>query len=283
MKLAALGVVTALIGIVLGIPGLIGIGAFWMLLGPVMRMHGQRIKDLQASTPAEPTADTTAETTAETGSAERPPTIDARTFTLGTVLWLLLGIPSLAVGVLQLGISGEHENWRWLPIVVGGLALGIGVISAAMYLAGASLQAVADLGPELQIPATLWIRSVRETGTFINERPRLEFELRVEPDSETELAPYDVTKKATVPFTAMASLRVGDGFRAVVAGPDDPTAMEIRWDEPVPGTAAAGAHGEPARVPDVSARLEELDALHRADQITLEEYEAQRARILGSI
>lgn len=282
MKLAALGVVTALIGIVLGIPGLIGIGAFWMLLGPVMRMYGQRIKDLQARTTAETTAETTVETPVETGSA-KPPAIDARTFTTGTMLWLLLGIPSLAVGILQLGISGEHENWRWLPIVVGGLALGIGVISAALYLAGASLQAVAELAPETQIPATLWIKSVTETGTFINERPRLEFELRVEPDSATELAPYDVTKKATVPFTAMASLRVGDGFRALVAGPDDPTAMEIRWDEPVSGTAAAGAQGEPARVPDLSARLEELDRLHRADQITLEEYEAQRARILGSI
>lgn len=291
MKLAALGVVTALLGIVLGIPGLIGIGAFWMLLGPVMRMYGNRIEDLQASNAAvataQPTAETTAEPTAEASAeavpAKQRPTIDAGTFTVGTLLWLLLGIPSLAVGILRLGISAEDENWRWLPIVVGGLALGIGVIGAVMYLAGASLQAVAELVPEPQIPATLWIRSVRETGTYINERPRLEFELRVEPDGATELAPYDVTKKATVPFTAMASLRVGDGFRALVAGPDDPTAMEIRWDEPVSGTPGTGAQGEPARVPDVSARLEELDALHRADQITLEEYEAQRARILGSI
>ncbi|WP_322938554.1 SHOCT domain-containing protein [Nocardioides bizhenqiangii] len=283
MKLAALGVITALIGIVLGAPGLIGIGAFWMLLGPLMRMYGQRIKDLQASTQAEATSEAAAGTTAEEGSAQRRPSIDGRTFAVGTMLWLLLGIPSLAVGILLLGIGGEDENWRWLPIVVGGLALGIGVISAAMYLAGASLQAVAELAPETEVPATLWVKSVRETGTFINERPRLEFELRVEPDGATELPPYDVTKKATVPFTAMGSLRVGDGFRALVAGPDNPTAMEIRWDEPVAGTTTAAAHGEPARVPDVSARLEELDALHRADQITADEYEAQRARILGSI
>ncbi|MDZ5622289.1 hypothetical protein SFC88_15715 [Nocardioides sp. HM23] len=283
MKLAALGVITALIGIVLGAPGLIGIGAFWMLLGPLMRMYGQRIKDLQASTQAEATSEAAAGTTAEEGSAQRRPSIDGRTFAVGTMLWLLLGIPSLAVGILLLGIGGEDENWRWLPIVVGGLALGIGVISAAMYLAGASLQAVAELAPETEVPATLWVKSVRETGTFINERPRLEFELRVEPDGATELPPYDVTKKATVPFTAMGSLRVGDGFRALVAGPDNPTAMEIRWDEPVAGTTTAAAHGEPARVPDVSARLEELDALHRADQITAEEYEAQRVRILGSI
>jgi len=275
MKLAAVGVVTALVGIVLGIPGLIGIGAFWALLGPLMRQYGQRIKEVQGGAPA---ADP-----AGTGSTEQPPTISGRTFATGTMLWLLLGVPSLAVGILQIGISGDDENWRWLPVVVGGLALGVGVIGAVMYLAGASLQAVAEVGPEPKIPATLRIKSVRETGTFINERPRLELELRVEPDAATELAPYDVTKKATVPFTAMASLRVGDGFRALVAGPDDPTAMEIRWDEPVAAAAAAGRDAAHDRVPDVSARLEELDALHRADLITLEEYEAQRARILGSL
>ena len=264
MKLAVLGGVTALLGLALGIPGLIAIGAYWVVLGPLMRLHGQRLKDLQA---AAPTAGST-----RTGTAEPAPALDGRTFAIGTLLWMLLGIPSLAVGVLDLGIGAEDESWRWLPIVVGGLSLGVGGISAILYLTGSAVLAVAGASTTPQAPATIRIRAVRETGTFINERPRLDFDLLVEPDPATGLTTYEVTKKATVPFTAIGSLRVGDGFKALVAGPEDPTSMEIRWDEPVPAVAS-----------DVSSRLEELDRLHREDRITLEEYELQRSRILGSL
>ncbi len=276
MKLAALGLVTAVIGVALAVPGLIWIGAFWVAIGPLMRMHGQKIKDLQATTPEDGSA--------AAGTAERRPTMDGRTFAVGTLLWLLLGIPSLAVGVLELGISVEHGNWRWLPIAVGGLALGIGGISAVLYLAGGAVLAVAERGPKSEIPATIWIRAVRETGTFINERPRLEFELLVEPEAATGVTKYEVTKKATVPFTALSALRVGDGFKALVAGPENPRSMEIRWDEPVSaGTQARADHADAARPPGVSSRLEELDRLHRDAEITDEEYQAQRERILGSL
>lgn len=275
MKLAALGLVTAVIGVALDIPGLLGIGAFWVAVGPLMRMHGQRIKKLQdAAAPHEGAV--------QPRPAKGAPAMDGRTFAIGTLLWLLLGIPSMAVGVLQIGIPSEDEAWRWLPIAIGGLALGIGVLGAVLYLAGGAMLAVAEAGPETEIPATIWIRSVRETGTYINERPRLEFELRVEPETTTEIASYDVTKKATVPFTAMGSLRVGDGFKAHVAGPDKPTAMDIHWDQPVAATSAASAGGADESG-DISSRLEELDRLRRTEVITDEEYRTQRERILGSL
>lgn len=215
MKLAVLGVVAGVIGLALGVPGLIGVGASWVLLGPVMRLHGKRLKSLQTSPP--------------TG----PPTIDGRTFAFGTLLWALLGVPSLLVGILEIGIDGEHAAWRWLPIAVGGLALGIGGIAAVLYLLGGAALAVAQRGPTPSVPATLWIRSVRETGTFVNERPRLEFAFQVAPDASTGVAAYQTTKKATVPFTALGGVRVDDGFRALVAGPEHPTSMEIHWDQPV--------------------------------------------------
>lgn len=267
MKLASLGVVTALIGVFLGIPGLIGVGALWVVVGLfVWRFMQPRMKDRRKPAP-EPGAATQA-----AGAA--PPAVDAVTFTVGTVTYMVLGIPSLLVGALLVGIPAEHENWRWLPIAIGALAVGIGVLSGLLYLTGSAIGAVAG-EDEATVPATLWIRAVRETGTYINERPRLEFELRVEPDAATEVAPYDVTKKATVPFTAMGSLRVGDGFRAKVAGPEHPTTMDIDWDAPVSGTTADAG--------DVSERLARLEELRRLDQITVEEYEAQRERILGSI
>jgi hypothetical protein len=68
---------------------------------------------------------------------------------------------------------------------------------------------------------------------------------------------------------------VGDGFRAKVAGPDKPTAMEIDWASPVSG---GGSSSE-----DLSARLDELERLHRDARITDAEYQAQRERILGSL
>ncbi|PWN03224.1 hypothetical protein DJ010_08885 [Nocardioides silvaticus] len=269
MKLASLGVVTALIGVFLGIPGLIGVGALWVVVGLVVwRFVQPRIKAREQAA-AEPGPD-------GKPAAPKTPWVGAGSFVVGTAIYMVLGIPSLLVGALLIGIPDEHENWRWLPLVIGVIAVGIGVLSGVLYLTGSALSAAA--GPAPTVPATIRIRSVRETGTYINERPRLEFELRVEPDAETEAAPYDVTKKATVPFTAIGSLRVGDGFRALVAGPEDPTSMEIDWDTPVPGTAAA-----PTGAGDVTARLAQLEELRRLDQITVEEYEAQRERILGTL
>lgn len=204
MKLAALGVVAVGIGVALSIPGLVWIGAFWVGMGFLVRTHGLNKKQV---------------------------VLDRRTFTIGTLLFLALGVPSLLVGILELGISADDTNWRWLPIAVGGYALFVGVVGGVLYLAGSAIEA--SSGPPPTVPATLWIESVKETGSYINERPRLEFDFRVEPDAATGVAAYRVMKKATVPFTAMGSLKVGDGFHALVAGPDNPTSMDISWDKPV--------------------------------------------------
>jgi hypothetical protein len=262
MKLAALGVVTIAIGIALSLPGLVGIGAFWVVMGLVAREYRNRLQERTPATdPAVPP-----------GARGRLP-VDGKSFAVGTALWLAIGVPSVAVGAFGIGIGSAHDGWRWLPIVVGGLALAIGVIGGLMYGLGSAVLAT-DAGVHADKPATVWIRKVTETGTYVNERPRLEFELHVEPDPGTGLAAYDTTKKATVPYTAMGSLKVGDGFRAEVVGPDKPTAMDIDWASPVTGGGSAE---------DLSARLDELERLHRDAKITDEEYRAQRQRILGSL
>ena len=217
MKLAILGGVTAAIGLWLDVHGLMGIGAYWVLVGPVMRRHAQQLQAAQRA------------------SEDQTPPMDGRTFAVGTALWMLLGVPSLLVGALQLGIDADHANWRWLPLAVGALALGVGGVAAVLYLLGSAATAAVERMGTPELPATVWIRAVRETGTYINERPRMEFEFRVEPDAETGLPPYDVTKKATVPFTALSGIRVGDGFKASVAGVEHPTTMEIHWDQSVRG------------------------------------------------
>lgn len=259
MKLAALGLVTAGLGIVYSAPGLIGVGAFWIVMGLVARQHGLRLKEIQEQTPQ-----------------GAKPVIDRRTFAIGTAIWFGLGIPSLLVGLLELGIPSEDEAWKWLPIVIGGLALGIGALSGLMYVAGSAV--VAATGETPTIPAAIRIRSVKETGMYVNEKPRLEFELTVEPDAGSGVAAYDVVKKATVPYTAMGSIRPGDGFTALVAGPDDPTSMEIYWDQPVLGAQSPTNTGE-----DVSDRLDELEQLKAEGKVTEEEYQTLRQRILDSL
>jgi hypothetical protein len=266
MKLAALGVATAGVGAALGIPGLLGIGLFWVLAGLVARAYKQRFEEAKQGAAA----------TAPDAQAGRTPTVDGRTFAAGTLLWLVIGIPSLAVGLFTIGIGADHEAWRWLPIAVGAFALVIGVLGAVLYGAGSAVQAVSGVPDK---PATVWIRTVRETGAFVNERPRLEFVFQVEPEASTGLTPYQVTKKATVPFTAVGSLQIGTGFKALVVGPDKPTSMEIHWESPV-GTKTP-SQADPAA--DVSARLDDLEQLRRDAKISDDEYAAQRQRILGSI
>ena len=214
MKLGALGLVTVAIGVALSATGLVGVGAFWVVMGVLVRSLAPRliIKPEQGQVP------------------------DGRKLWLGVLLLLAVGIPSLVVGILELVIDEADAAWRWLPIAVGVVSTGFAVLSGLMYAAGAGLSAATGATGGA-IPATVWIRTMKETGQFINERPRIEFVLRVQPDEGTGITEYEATKRATVPFTAMAYLRVGDGFRAYVTGPEDPEAMTIDWDSPVSSSA----------------------------------------------
>lgn len=211
MKLAILGGLTLAIGVAQGIDGLTWIGGFWVVMGLPAWLHGQRLKSARAGELA----------------------VDARMFYAGTALLLGIGVPSLVVGMGRIGFE-DGTAWRWLPLVVGIFTVGIAVLGAVLFSTGRAIGA-ADSGAKATVPATIWIRAMRETGTRINDRPRIELDLRVEPEAETGAAAYEVTKGAVVPFTALGSLRIGHGFRALVVGPDDPEAMQIAWDQPVAG------------------------------------------------
>ena len=120
------------------------------------------------------------------------------------------------------------------------------------------------------MPARIVVVSSKQTGTYINEMPRVEFVLDVTPQGA---ARYQVTKRATVPFTALGAIQPGDGFEALVVGPQDPTNMEIDWSSPIP-SAQAGS---------LSDRLRELDDLRTQGLITDAEHATQRQRILDSL
>lgn len=188
---------------------------------------------------------------------------------LGVLILLAIGLPSFALGIFEIGFPEADRAWRFVPIAIGGLVTALAVVSGGLVAIGSGLMATAEAIGVPDRPATITIRSVRETGTYVNERPRLELELTVEPDG---LPSYEVTKRATVPHTALGSIRPGAGFRALVL-PAKPTVMQIDWESPIPASGGGGA----------SERIAELEELHRTGAITAEELERHRRRILDSI
>jgi hypothetical protein len=209
-----LGPCTLVLGAWRGSVGLTAIGAAWFLLAFAGGWHSRQLR---------------AEVAQHRRGHESPgQAVSMLTFVRGTVLVLLAGLPALAVGGWRLGIDDGDGEWRWLPLVAGGVLTGLAVIAAAMFLLGAGVLAVT--GPPPTIPAELVIVSMKQTGTYVNNQPRVEFVFDVRPEGGP---PYRVTKKATVPLLSLGSLGVGKGFHAKVAGPEHPTDMQIDWDAPL--------------------------------------------------
>lgn len=224
MKLAALGLLTLGIGLLISAPGLVGIGAYWVLTGFLVRALAPRTALAQRMSGARDRA---------APDVPAPVLPSGGQIVVGNALLALIALPSIAVGAMSIGFDADDAAWRWIPLVVGGYAAVIAVLSTILQLLAVGVSAAADLGPEPTVPAVILIRSVEETGMLVNQRPRLEFRLRVEPAPGSGWEPWEVTKRATVPFTALTHVRVGAGFRATVAGPERPTSMTINWNRPI--------------------------------------------------
>jgi hypothetical protein len=220
--LLVLGPGTLLVGAWRGSVGLTAIGGAWFLLAFACGWHGRRLRaELAGRRPS----------SGQPAEARLP--VSTLTFVRGTVLVLLAGVPAIAVGGWRIGIDRGDADWRWLPLVGGAALTASAVVAALLVLLGAGVLAVA--GPPPTIPAEVVIVSMKQTGSYVNNQPRVEFVLDVRPAGG---APYRVTKKATVPLLALGSLGIGRGFKAVVAGPGEPTDMEIHWDAPLPADPA---------------------------------------------
>lgn len=217
--LAILGVATLALGIALPVHGLSAVGALWIVLGLVTRVFGRRIEAKRADNKAR----------AASGETITEEVVTGPTFTIGMALVLAIGLPSLAIGLLEIGIDPADAEWRWLPIVVGAGAVAIALLGG--LLSAVSTRAPASAGGLTEVPSRVTIRAMRETGTHINQRPRIELDLLVESDGRPG---FDATRTFTVPFTALGSLGIGAGFRATVAGSEDSARVTIDWAHPIP-------------------------------------------------
>ncbi len=217
MILAVLGLATLAIGVVLPAPGLTAAGALWLVLGLAAFLNNRRVTAKRADNQARTAA----------GELVTDPAVTGRTLILGVGLLLAIGVPSLAIGIFRLGIESADSEWRWLPMLVGAMALVLAVV--AVVLSATGVRALASAGG-VSLPARVTIHSMRETGTRVNGMPRIEFDLLVEPDGLTS---FEATHRIVVPFTALGAIGVGAGFRATVAGTDESAPIQVAWDQPV--------------------------------------------------
>jgi hypothetical protein len=141
------------------------------------------------------------------------------------------------------------------------------------------------------------IVSVGQTGVRINDQPLLDLHVRI---SGADIAPFEASSKSVIPDFRLPLLYAGPP--PVLVDPETQE-WEFDWDaaRPTPyaggmaGTAGTpglvGMPGMPVTPPapstsdprPVEQRLAELDGLLQRDLIGREEYDAQRARILGQL
>lgn len=263
--LVVLGPCCLALGLWQGGTGLIIVGGLWIVMAAAMRGYASRAQDEADRRRTDSSAAAfDSDEAAENRRKEAP--ISGATFLLGTALLLIAGVPALIIGWTRWG-TGD-DPWQWIPLIGGAAATLLAVGSTLLYALGAGITAVS--GPVPTIDAEIVIVTMEQTNVYVNERPRIEFVFDVRAEGR---APYRVTKRATVPFTALGGLEVGKGFRARVAGPRHPTTMDIDWAAPIDQTSADG----------IADRLQTLDDLLRQGTITREEHDEQRARILNQM
>lgn len=120
------------------------------------------------------------------------------------------------------------------------------------------------------------IVSIEQTGVRINDEPLLDLHVRIHGD---DIAPFEAQAKSIIPDFRLPLLYAGP--TPVLVDPETQE-WEFDWDAARPAPMAAAGPPAPDQRP-IEQRLAELDGLLRRDLIAREEYDAQRARILGQL
>jgi hypothetical protein len=135
-----------------------------------------------------------------------------------------------------------------------------------------------DPGP--MIEAVAIVTNIQDTGTTINNNPRVKLTLNVQPQGAE---PFEVTKKVTVSRVNLP--RVGDPLRVkYYANAPDGLAVQKRTAEDLAAAAQAFATppAAPAAAPvDPLDQIRKLNDLRQQGALSDAEFEAQKAKILG--
>jgi hypothetical protein len=137
-----------------------------------------------------------------------------------------------------------------------------------------------DPGP--MIEAVAIVTNIQDTGTTINNNPRVKLMLNVQPEGAE---PFDVTKKVTVSRVNLP--RVGDPLRVkYFANAPEGLTVQKRTAEDLAAASASFA-APPAAAVAVPAPVDPLDQIRKLNDLRQQgalsdaEFEAQKAKILG--
>jgi Short C-terminal domain len=139
-----------------------------------------------------------------------------------------------------------------------------------------------DPGP--MIEAVAIVTNIQDTGTTINNNPRVKLTLNVQPQGAE---PFDVTKKVTVSRVNLP--RVGDPLRVkYFANAPEGLAVQKRTAEDLAVAAQAfaappaAAVVAPAPAPaDQLDQIRKLNDLRQQGALSDAEFQAQKAKLLG--
>jgi len=137
-----------------------------------------------------------------------------------------------------------------------------------------------DKQPRVIIDAEATITNVQDTGTTINDNPRVKLTLQVHPEGEQ---PFEITKKATV--SRIHIPKIGDpmSVRYDAAAPERSLVLLKRTPEQLAAAAAPAAVAVAPQppAPDPLDQIKKLNDLREAGALTDEEFQTQKKRILA--
>jgi membrane protein implicated in regulation of membrane protease activity len=204
------------------------------------------------------------------------------------VLFMAIGLGALAVAAL--GVMPQMTSFGWTfggMFFLGGLLpLFLGIV---LRRAGAAKQAMAAELMQTGVRGIGTIVEVGDTGTTINNNPRIVIRMRIEPDDGS--AAVERSKKATVSRVAVP--RVGERYPAWFDRMDpDKWMFATDMDETAPAEvkemfarARAGADGTAASQPEGGPveELAGLTALWKEGALTDAEFAEAKAKLLSRI
>jgi hypothetical protein len=218
------------------------------------------------------------------------------------VFFVLLGVAML-VGAVVMWLSADGVTEPGLEmgaLILGGLGVFYLLLMFVLWLFVKRRNRLAATGR----PAIATIISARDSGTMVNNQPRLVLEIEITPEDGG--APYRFETKKVVGHSSLAAMRPGAslavavdpqrpqrftfidaeqyasmGGRAATTGTDQLVSF-LRNAGLVPGTVDAATAGPQGAGSDDDrlGRLERLAALHASGALSDDEFAAEKQRLL---
>lgn len=189
-----------------------------------------------------------------------------------------IGVVMLVAGILLVLSDLPEADGGWILVAIGSFSLLVGLLGRLGKSAEAHLMTDGRFG-------TVQVLKVRDTGVYVNERPRLELDLRFQPQDGDA---YDLQVKRAVGPDMIGRIQPG----AVLPVRLDPDGNRKFWafdrDAPAQLTSHPAGHlldgaalaDSPASSAGLTDELERLAALHRQGALSDDEFASAKRRLL---